>query len=838
VSDVALAARPGTKPSRLLLVVAVCISAALLVAQVVSGWHILHSADFFTALAAKKYVWANAAAAVLVCAFALGAPGGWRWLAVAGPGGLLVVVLIATAIPGGQGLGLVFAALTMAALWDTGGRLLRRLGAHSLARLVPVAWLAGIGPWSLGTLLLGWLSLLRWWTVGILLIVVGTIGIVRLTTQIRLHRQAILGEITGSTLGLASAGLILLTCAWAAIYTAAPELQFDALYVNAYLPELWAHTGHIGSLSGHVQFELDGWFQLLATYGHMFGGPSVGRYMQLTCLLCVASAVWWWGRRHGALGPIAAVAVAVTPHLLWQAGTADDDLLLALAAFALCLAVVESLQVEPGKNVRGVSFAIGLMAGCAPSLKLHAVPLFALLALGWIVAGHTSRTAGRRLSYAAMGAAITALPPLVARWIDTGNPVIPALNNIFRSPYWLPVNETVNFPWWSNAGTFGPIKVIWEAVVNPSLMVQDAPPGAFGILVGAIVFALLFGWRGRDRSRASLVIWAALLLATAFWWITLRYLRYLLPTGLVSVALALMLTAGVTIGRRGRLVGVIAITLATIASFPVTIGQFWNVPNHKPPVYAAIGRWNAASYENTASPERPAILAFNRLSPPGTLMASDAFERIWLTGGRDFDSLYYDAAARLELHGPVPTNGDQSFADLRAIGIAWALVTESSRQLNQQNYLSEALTTHGKIEFSARGWDLYRLVDHPPQPVPVAACDRVTRGVPPCWGGPQAPNEPLTVGVTRIVPACDGQILAVTVSQAGGAPSPVLIRFAGGDPALGVQPGGTVPGLTQRIYATAPPGATSGAITISPSPGARITSASIGRLGPACHAPA
>ena len=56
----------------------------------------------------------------------------------------------------------------MAALWDTGERLLRRLHAEGLSRIALVAWLAGIAPWGLGTLVLGWLSLLRWWTVGVL----------------------------------------------------------------------------------------------------------------------------------------------------------------------------------------------------------------------------------------------------------------------------------------------------------------------------------------------------------------------------------------------------------------------------------------------------------------------------------------------------------------------------------------------------------------------------------------------------------------------------------------------------------------------------------------------
>ena len=126
---------------------------------------------------------------------------------------------------------------------------------------------------------------------------------------------------------------------------------------------------------------------MLATYGHLLDGPSVGRYLQLIALACTAVAVWWWGRRHGALGPLAAVAVAVTPHLLWQASTADDDLLLALSALAFCFAIIQSLRGEGGDDIRGLSFALGLMAGMAPSLKLHLTPLFAVLMLGFIVAG-------------------------------------------------------------------------------------------------------------------------------------------------------------------------------------------------------------------------------------------------------------------------------------------------------------------------------------------------------------------------------------------------------------------------------------------------------------------
>jgi hypothetical protein len=818
--------------------VAAATCVVLLGAQVTFAWQDLHSTGLFTALAAHKYVWTNAAAALLVAIVAIAARGRWRWLAIIGPGTYLLAILLATAIPGGQLLAMLTAVLTMAALWDTGERLLRRLGADSLSRIAPVAWLAGIGPWSLATTALGRVSLLRWWTVGVLVVVVGAIGCVRISKRILAHRRSIASELVGSSMALASAGLILLTLGWAAIYTAAPEIEYDALYGKAYLPELWARTGHISAIVQHVQDSITGWFQVLAIFGHLLGATAVGRYLQLLGLMFAAATFWWWGRRHGAFGPLAAVAVAVTPHLFWQSSTADDDLLLALGALAFCVAVVESLRANSGREVRGVAFALGLLAGSGPSLKLHLVPLFTFLLLGWVATGRASRSVMRRLGYAALGAAITGLPPLVIRWIETGNPVLPAYNNIFRSPYWLPINETLNFPYWQHPGTFGPITVIWKAVTEPQLMTEAAPPGAFGLLIGATVMAVLLGWLGRDQARATRIVWIALIPAVVFWWVSFRYLRYLLAIDFVSVALVIMLTSKVYLGSRGRLLAILAATLAVITSFPVTISQFWNVPLHKPPVDAAIGRWTESSYLNAGFSERPAILAFDRLAPRGARMASDAFQRVWLTGERDLYNLHYEVMPLMEIHGPtlMPVTGDQAFEDLRTLGIEWVMVTEADRLLNEKNYLSQVLTTHGKVEYSERGWDLYRLVRRPPRPVPLSSCDEGPSGVSTCWGV-AARTTNLTASVTRSVRVCPGQIIALSVSEAvGGGPSTVIIQFPGGNPAYRVQPGTAIAGTEQTVYASVPAGAVSASVVISPGTGAHITSARIDRLGPSCPA--
>jgi hypothetical protein len=91
------------------------------------------------------------------------------------------------------------------------------------------------------------------------------------------------------------------------------------------------------------------------------------------------------------------------------------------------------------------------------------------------------------------------------------------------------------------------------------------------------------------------------------------------------------------------------------------------------------------------------------------------------------------------------------------------------------------------------------------------------------------------VSVTRVVPACPGEILALSVKQAGPpAASPLLIHFNGGDPAISTQPGEATTGFAQTVYATAPPGTTSASVVVSPLPGTEITQASLGTLARRC----
>lgn len=815
--------------------VAAGVGSFLLGIEVDSAVRVLRSGGLLTAHPARYEVLAFAVAAAAIVALALVPHRHLRPLAALGPLLFLAGVLVATATLGGHALDMVAAVLCLGSSWWVGGRLLGALGARRLADHAAVAWLAGLGPLCLLSLLVGRVSLFRWWTLGIIVVVTGTIGCTHAAQAMWQRRSAITTEAWGTSIGAAATGLIALTLAAAAIYTAAPEIQYDPLYGKAYLPLLWARTGSIGPLNQHIQLNITGWLQLGASWGNLLGAPATGRYLQLFGLAAVAVAVWTWGRRFGSFGPLAAVAVVITPTLFWQATTADDDLLLALAVFALGVAVLESLSIGSGTDDRAAGLAIGLLAGTGISLKSHLIPISIVLLLGWMLAGGRERL-GRRAVHGVLGAFITGAPPLILRWIDTGNPVFPAYNNIFKSPYWLPVNEKLNFPFFPHPGTLGPFKAIWDAMVSPGVMQEAAPPGALGALIGIVLVAALVGWRHRRRTGGVFVLWIAIVIAVLAWWIEFRYLRYLLPAAFASVVLLLAISGSpARMSSRARTGTAVMLGVATAAAFAVSVAQFWNVPNKRVPISASIGRWDAGIYLDTALPERSAVLAFNALAPPGSAMVTDAFERDWLTQGRD---LYapWEVTDLLQLRGQnAPASGAQAFARLKAMGVGWALVTGANRMLSGSAWLPEVLRTHGQPRFSAVGWDLYQLVAHPTAPSPAAACDSAATGLPTCWAGPRTGIGAAGGPLTRTIGVCPGQVLSVSVAESsGGPPSPVVIQFPTGSPLTTGTTGLTAPGATQPTAATVPLASHQAMVTIATPPGATITHAVASHFGPSC----
>jgi hypothetical protein len=760
---------------------------------------------FLTAGFARGLVLAYVLAVGVIGAWAVFAPARRLPVAVAAAGALAGVVLLGTLTLGGQVLSLVTALLALCACWQVGSWLLRAVGLPSLAELAPAAWLAGVIPIGFFVYILGRAGALQWWDVAVPILAVGALGAWRLGSHLADGSAARAWDhVRASRLAVAVAALGLLTFGLAGVWTAAPEVMFDALYAKAWLPLDWARAGDIGPLTLHPVLNGLGFTQLLAVPGAQLNAGAVGRYLQLLALPAVVATVWWSGRRSG-WAPLAAAVLIVTPHLFWQSTTAYDDVLLMLGVAALALVVLRLTRAEaPRGFVAGL--VVGLLAAACFDLKAHVLVLAGVMAAAWWA--FQRRFELRALAGLVVGAFVGAAPPLIMRWIDSGNPLLPAYNNIFHSPYWPPVNEQFNFPYLHHPGALGPLSALARSVTDTGALDEATPIGAFGLLVGAVVIAMALGWaRTRDGRRPALVLWIAVVAAFLAWYAQFRYLRYLLPAATVSlIALLLLAPAG---RLRPRVsIGAVVGTVALVALlWPVAVAEFWNVPGRDIPVEAAFGFRNADDYEKASMPERDALAAYNRVAPPGTLAVSDPYQRVWLTGGRDLEPSW-ELTARLKTKGPLPTTPAQMLARYRQLGVTWVIV-QNGGALADDKQVAALVDRYGQLEYRDATASVYRLTPTPVRPAAFAA----------------AAGAPLTV------PVCTGEVVVAAVHADGGStPVTAAITFDGNNHLARTPTVQVAPGTSGAVAGPAPPGATHATITSPPPAGATVRR-TVGHLG-------
>lgn len=828
-----------------------------------------------TAGYAKALVGGYALAVAAIAVAALVLPPRLLWLPVACAAAIGGIALLATLTAGREAWSFAMALATMGACWRVGNWALLRLRVPSVASAPPAAWLAGAGLLGLALYAVGRLGALRWWTVALPVI---ALGISAAPPAWRATKR--LGEVAGgpeqdagtgplgglteragertpegprdrvrtrrvpelSRPAAAAASIIALLLGLASVFAAAPELMFDALSSKAWLPAEWARSGSIGSLSEHPQLNLIGFTPILAIPGHLVDAGGVGRYVQWLSLAGAVGSVWWLVRRTP-WAPLAAGALAITPHLFWQATTAYDDAALTLAGVGLAAAFVRLVR-EPAAAPLAAGVAAGLLAGAAVDLKLHLAPLAGGLVIAWLAFG-VGPGRLRAAAGALAGGLALAGTPFAIKWIELGNPLLPNYNDVFKSRYW-PVNETtVSFPASYGGGATSesalaelvePVELLLRTATDTARLSQAAPDGSFGLIVAATLVAALLLWT-RGRAREVLVLWGGVAVAAIVWYQQFRYLRFILPLGAVAIAALALAAPARRPGPWFERGAVAALAACAALMWVPAVAQFWNVPGRDLPVRAALGLEDDYDYERKSMPERDALAAFDRLAPPGAMVMSPTQQRLWLGEGRDI-SPQWEVARRLG-SASAPPASDPPVVRYRKLGVEWILGRRSGVPFAEPG-VPELLDRSGEIAWADRDWILVRLVDRPRAPSPVGCDDRLT-GRPGCWEGALDATPGFTVqetpAVARSFPLCPGRTLVVDVTVRGAGP-PVVVEIDFDFPPrtrpllrvrqeLALGRGGTA-----RIPATAPPGTRTGArVTVQGAAGRVVEAVRLGALG-------
>jgi len=639
-------------------------------------------------------------------------------LSAAGLGLLLILV----AFGGGLWKAILVAAWCLLLFWGVGDRVLGLVLASRAKEkdgfYNVLALMLGMGIFSHAILALGLLGLLRAWLV---------LPALAILTLVLSKRFLITGKAIWSWLRETGRGaafqavpwyapvyfglLVALGSAWL-IHAAAPETQHDAVHYHLYLPRLWLETGLIKPTLVILQSFYYLGAETLYALMMMLGGAEAAKLLSFSVALLCCLAVYCLGREvvGASHGMLAAMLFAFAPLVGWEASTTYVELFVACYFTLTLTAVILAYKSEDDRWF----FVAGLCAGCALSFKVLAgilIILLLVLLTGWRW-WSTRRWGATAASswYFALGTALTGFPWPLLRLVETGNPVFPLLNNVFRSRFF----PEVAFPGFLASFGIGkdPIALLrlpWDVSFAAQPFGEGLPP----IAVGASVLLALLASLGQGNG--GLVGLVASLAASYWlvWGLSSQYLRYLLPGFPAICVLASLgleaLRKGASTGTRkfGDIVVPFLVLVLLGCGFLGYARTFFNIPE-RIPWKVAFGFEGREDYLERVLPAVALYRYLERSTDVATVKLLSLGEPSFLYFSGFADGTW-GPYGRTILSAKSP---EQAFETMRSLGFTHVLVNrrkfpEPPAWLNVAQ--DEFLERFTKLLFAWRGFELYAL---------------------------------------------------------------------------------------------------------------------------------
>lgn len=398
----------------------------------------------------------------------------------------------------------------------------------------------------------------------------------------------------------------------------APEIQYDALNYHLALPKIFIEQHRFVV----TPYNMQSWFYFGTEMDYLLamliGGQVAAKLVNLTFGILAALAIYSTGRRF--FSPRAALVgtalFATAPLVAWETSTTYIDVAQSCYCFLAATSVYRWL-VE-----RRISWLVvaGLVSGFAISAKVNSIFLVAtitaLVTVVWIV--RPGWSGGRtRLTSISCGAVLVAssAPWPLLRFIQTGNPVFPFYNGVFRSPLWAPVNETFDFAKFGT-GT-SPIHLLrmpWDV----TFAAQAFGGGPVGAVIGMGFVLLPLLALTKPVPRCVPFFLGILLAFGAAWAFSVQLLRYLLPVLPFVCVLAGQSVAGISeriwpfpfnVGLRAA-AGILPVGWMLLC-LPLFASLYWNIPE-RIPFAVAFGLESRSHYLSRVLPEYDAFQAMIR----------------------------------------------------------------------------------------------------------------------------------------------------------------------------------------------------------------------------------
>jgi hypothetical protein len=447
-----------------------------------------------------------------------------------------------------------------------------------------------------------------------------------------------------------------------------PQANFDALHYHLALPVIFLDEGRFVERPDIIQSYFPLGLEMVFVPAFWLGGETTANLLHWAFVPLTAAVLWpagnrFFGRPVGAIG---AALFGLMPLAVWESTATTSD----LAMMFYLVAGAYVIATQPGGTGRRSAFVAGLLCGLALSFKivaaLYVLPLTLVFVGAVIASARVARSAsvafdphpnplpareggskagegstssrddtGERsvirtelkpvlspveglrpygIGAFTAGGLLGGAPWLALRWLQTGNPIFPFYNDVFRSDKWPPVNERFDLDQFGIGTTLSDfVSFWWEASASPVRFGQETPDWVIGLplllSLGAVVLL------PRLRVNGAWVWCAAAIACLLSWFLLSQYLRYGLPAfALLSLPAAFAIVEALRLLAASQAVRAAVMTALLAAwggaGIAVGVGAFSLTPEHFP-TDVLLGRESREEFRH-AIPNYSAIAFFDQ----------------------------------------------------------------------------------------------------------------------------------------------------------------------------------------------------------------------------------
>ncbi len=492
-----------------------------------------------------------------------------------------------------------------------------------------------------------------------------------------------------------------------AVQTLAPAIQYDDLHYH-----LWAPLQHVAAhrlvlLPDVIQSFFYQGVEMLYTLALLVGGETTAIFLNGSFGVLTALALaGFTGRVFGREAAWMSVLFwTTTPLVAWLVTTGYVDVDAAFFSF-LCTIVAFGCM-------RRANWRLAVLAGALAGFALGAKLNTALFVMALLITLVTAASLARRFRDSVLFVALFgagALPvgcvwPLL-RYVQTGNPVYPFLNGVFRAPGIPFTNEWMNFSIYGmGTGVSALAALPWNISFHADRFIEALHPYVLGpFLLLAVVGCLAWPWLKKELRWAISI--AALY--TIAWFFRVQHLRYLAPV----LPLVVLIAAGSlcrsleslrSAQRRAALTMVGA--LVACPSLVIWLASYYNIPE-RIPFRVIFGFESRDEYRARILPVYPAFRAVGKAclsSSRGVLTILNEYGYlcpamvVWTSPRASF--VYKQAS-------------DDAYREmLRKLDIAYVVVDDSTERPRTLPFLASGfLDRAGEILYQGRSATAIRLL--------------------------------------------------------------------------------------------------------------------------------